>query len=144
MRRAGKPRRLDSKDLLKAFCRPDETKVCLVGNGCYVFMATTTESHDDITLFLITGERREAIKEVVDSIFLADDASAQVEIDQELREYADGIFAGSWHVFEAEELSFTFLASDGYEPHMSDEMALRTFTKILQFYTKEEGSCMMR
>ncbi|MFZ2414965.1 MAG: hypothetical protein WAW33_03155, partial [Minisyncoccia bacterium] len=111
MRRAGKPRRLDSKDLVKAFCRPDETKVCLVGNGCYVFVTTTTESHDDITLFLIASERREAIKQAIDSIFLAGESPAPVEIDQELREYADGIFAGSWHVFEAEGLSFTFLAS---------------------------------
>ena len=144
-RRAGKPRFLRSKDLVRAFSGPS---VVLGQNASGVCISKTTlcKGHDNITILLLASEGDPLkIKNTVESIFLSEEAGpvpvGPHELD--LRQFADGVFSGSWHVFEAEGFSFVFLVDAGYRIQMTEHNSLITFAKILASL-KEGWKCQMQ
>lgn len=144
-RRAGKPRFLRSKDLMQAFTGPS---VILGQNasGVYISKTTLCKGHDNITILLLTSEGDPLkIKNTVESIFLSEEAGpVPVGVHElDLRQFADGVFSGCWHEFEAEGFSFAFLANADYQIRMTEHDSLITFAKILASL-KEGRKCQMQ
>lgn len=144
-RPAGKPRFLRSKDLMQAFSAPG---VILGQNasGVYISKATMCRGHDNITILLLASEGDPLkIKNTVESIFLSENAGpvpvGPHELD--LRQFADGVFSGIWHVFEAKGFSFAFLADAGYLIRMTEHDSLIVFAKIIESL-KERRKCQMQ
>lgn len=144
-RRAGKPRFLRSKDLMQAFTGP-EAILGQTERGVYVVVANLNIKRDDITLLLLTSEGGPMlVKDTIESIFLSEEARpvpiGPHELD--LRQFADGVFSGCWHIFEAEGFSFAFLANADYQIRMTEHDSLITFAKILASL-KEGRKCQMQ
>lgn len=143
MKRAGKKAPLRSKHVLAAFTRPD----VIVGQsegGCYVFLASLNKGHDNVRILMFASESTQLVKDTIESIFLIDKEPAPVELgphELDLRQFADGIFSGSWHVFEEGGFSFCFLCDAGYRVRFrSEREALETFAKIMRSY-QERKKC---
>lgn len=143
-RRAGKPRHLRSKDILKAFTGPGGT-LGQNERGAYVATVQMSKGHDDLTLFLIASGGDPAItKATIEGIFLSD-GDAQVDTapgEQDMRQLADGYFTGSWFVCEEEGLSFAFLADSSYEIALTEQEALTTFMKIFESFKEGLSTCL--
>lgn len=142
-RRAGKPRHLRSKDILKAFTGPG-VRLGENEQGVFVAVAQMSKGHDDVTFFLIaSGGDPAAVKATIEGIFLSEGAApvdtAPGELD--MRQLADGYFTGSWFVCEEEGLSFAFLADSGYEMALTEQEALTTFIKIFKSFKEGRSAC---
>ena len=138
-RRVGRPHFLRSKDLLKAFSGTEAT-LGQNDTGVYIAVGSLNKKRDVVTtlMFASEGDPRK-IKNTVESIFLSEDP-VQVELEPhelDLRQFADGVFSGSWHVFEEDGFSFAFLADAGYTIRLSKREALGIFAKILNVLTEE-------
>lgn len=133
----GKPHLLRPKDISKAFSRPDAI-LGQTASGVYVFLANLNKGHNDITIILMAAEGDPLkIKTTVESIFISNEVVPEAEPvpgEIDLRRFADGVFSGSWHVYEEKGFSFCFLVGAGYRVQLTDGDALLTLTKILETF----------
>jgi len=133
--RAGKPKSLDKRDLLRAFSGQD-TILGINKNNVYVSVASLKKSSDNICIMLIfAGGDPTHVKTTMESIFFDERAPVKLPQDElDLRKFTNnaGLFTGNWRIYENAGFSFVVIANADYEIHLSDNDAPKTFLKIFE------------